>query len=150
MKTIQTKYDGEITIDRLQLIKFPAGLPGFVEETSFVLLNIQGNSVFQVLQSATNPKLAFIVTDPYHFYENYVFELDDNIIEALQINTEKDVIVLSIVTLQEPFSKSTLNLKAPVIIHSEERLGKQHIIHDDEFTSKAPISSDIKNKAKGE
>jgi len=150
MSTIQTKYGGEITIDSNQLITFPTGLPGFAGETTFVLLRLPGNSVFQVLQSTTNKELAFIVTDPYHFHKNYEFELDENIIDTLNITTQKDVVVLSIVTLQEPFANSTLNLKAPIIIHSEKQVAKQFIIHDDEYTTKAPISADNTNKAEGE
>lgn len=150
MSTIQTKHIGEITIDETQLITFPTGMPGFIDETTFVLLNIPGNSIFQVLQSTTNPDLAFIVTNPYHFYKDYVFELDANIIETLQITTEKDVVVLSIVTLQEPFATSTLNLKAPIIIHSHNQIGKQYIIHNDEHTTKAPIHTDVSKKVEGE
>lgn len=150
MKTIQTKYVGEVTIDPSQCITFPAGLPGFAEETTFVLLNIPGNSVFQVLQSVTSPKIAFIVTDPYYFYKKYVFELDDNLLETLHITAEKDVVVFTIVTVEDPFEKSTLNLKAPLIIHSENRTGKQYILHEEEYPTKAPIRSGFSGEVKGE
>lgn len=150
MQTIQTKYLGEVRVEQSQLIAFPAGLPGFIEETSFVLLNIPGNSVFQILQSISNPGIAFIVTDPYQLYKEYVIKLDDNLMESLHITTKEDVVVLSIVTLQEPFEDSTLNLKAPLIIHSKDLTGKQYIIHGDEYTTKAPITSNLSAKVKGE
>jgi len=150
MSTIQTKYIGEITIDNSELITFPTGLPGFSEEKSFVLLNLSGDSVFQVLQSATTPNLAFILTEPYHFYEDYVFELDDNVVDTLKISNEKEVVVFSIVTIQEPFSDSTLNLKAPIIVHSQSKVGKQYIIHDDVYSTKAPINGHLLKKAKGD
>src|SRR5690625_7242839 len=102
--------------DALPIFEFQTGLPGFLDEKRFVLLNIPGNTVFQTLQSVKTPNLAFVVTDPYFIYQDYTFELDDNMLAYLKLETERDVKVLSIVTLKKPFDKSTINLKAPIII----------------------------------
>ncbi|WP_099159879.1 flagellar assembly protein FliW [Virgibacillus ndiopensis] len=147
---IQTKYFGEMVVDDSNIIQFPGGVPGFVEEKEFVLLDFPGNSVFQVLQSFKTENLAFIVTIPYHFYREYSFDLDDSIQESLQIETESDVTVFSIVTLANTFEKSTLNLKAPVIINSKSKLGKQYILNNDDYPSKAKIWPTVASGVKGE
>ncbi|WP_096269431.1 flagellar assembly protein FliW [Paucisalibacillus globulus] len=136
---IQTKYLGEVEISTQQIIQFSFGLPGFLDEKEFVLLDIPGNPVFQFLQSVQSKDLAFVVTNPYHFYKDYRFELDEPTIEALQIESEKDVIVLTIVTAKEPFDSSTINLKAPLIINQHKLFGKQYILNSDEYDSKAFI-----------
>src|SRR5699024_1094782 len=100
---IGTKYIGEIELEQEHIIEFQTGLPGFLDEKRFVLLNIPGNTVFQTLQSVKTPNLAFVVTDPYFIYQDYTFELDDNMIAYLKLETEREVKVLSIITLKKPF-----------------------------------------------
>jgi flagellar assembly factor FliW len=136
---IQTKYLGEVEITTQQIIQFSFGLPGFLDEKEFVLFDIPGNPVFQFLQSVQSKDLAFVVTNPYHFYKAYRFELDETTINALQIESEKDVMVLTIVTIRDPFDSSTINLKAPLIINQHKLLGKQYILNSDEYDSKAFI-----------
>ncbi|MGJ9457624.1 flagellar assembly protein FliW [Oceanobacillus sp. CF4.6] len=136
---IQTKYLSEVEIEDYKIIQFPFGLPGFVHETQFVLLDLPDNPIFQILQSIASANVAFIVTNPYQIYEEYTFELDESLMESLQIKKEIEVAVLSIVTLKNPFKTSTLNMKAPIIINSALRQGKQYILNSDDYSSKAPI-----------
>ncbi|MEN1967319.1 flagellar assembly protein FliW [Lentibacillus sp. N15] len=146
---IQTKYFGEIEVEESKRIQFPAGLPGFLEETEFMLLDLPGNSVFQLLQSLKTPTTAFVVTNPHHFYKEYTVNLDDSIIEALRITNEQDVAILVIVTLASPLEQSTLNLKAPVVINVTSRYGKQYILNTTDYSSKAVITPNAAN-GKGE
>ncbi|MGM8364588.1 flagellar assembly protein FliW [Virgibacillus sp. W0181] len=147
---IQTKYLGEIEIDQEKIIQFPEGLPGFIEEKEFVLLHIPDNDIFQTLQSVKTPTLAFIIANPYRFYENYIFDLDESVVQKLQIKKPEDVAVYTIVTVKEPFSKSTLNLKAPLVIHSAHKQGKQYILNLDDYPAKAPLVPPETTKAKGD
>lgn len=136
---IQTKYFGEMEIDRSKQIQFANGLPGFNEETEFVLLDMPNAPLFQVLQSVKTDYVAFITANPHALYPDYSFRLDDKTKEQLDIKSEKEVVVLSIITLKQPFEKSTMNLKAPIIINSREKLGKQYILNTDEYSSTASI-----------
>lgn len=147
---IDTKYLGKIDIEKKQVIRFSSGLPGFIEEEEFVILDIPGNPLFQILQSTLTPTLAFIVTNPYDFYVDYTFKLDEQILKTLKIQHEQEVVVLSIVTLKSPFNTSTLNLKAPIIINSTGKQGKQYILNKDNYSTKAPIVSPNISKAEGE
>jgi flagellar assembly factor FliW len=147
---IQTKYLGEAEIELSQIINFAAGIPGFNDETEFILMEIPGNAGFQILQSITSAGTAFIVTNPHHIYPDYTFELDDNMLETLQIKSEKEVVVLTIVTIKKPFQKSTLNLKAPIIINPVSKRGKQYIINSDDYATKAAIASGHSLRAEGE
>ena len=136
---IQTKYLDNVEIKNTQIINFPSGIPGFIDEREYVLLNIPGNPVFQFLQSVNSAELAFVVTSPYHFYNDYTFKLDNSTIETLEITSEADVLVVSIVTLKDPFESSTINLKAPIIVNQKKMLGKQYILNSDNYESKASI-----------
>lgn len=147
---IQTKYFGETVVRESRIIQFSAGLPGFIGETEFVLLDLPENPAFQILQSVTSSNTAFIVLNPYHIYHDYSINLDDNLLESLKIDSEKDVAVLAIVTLKNPFHKSTVNLKAPIIINADSKQGKQYILNTDDYSAKAPIAPENLSKVKGE
>ncbi|WP_430790963.1 flagellar assembly protein FliW [Virgibacillus flavescens] len=141
---IQTKYVGQVEVNEEEIINFMNGLPGFSEETRFTILDLPGNAVFQILQSTNTPSLAFVITNPYHFYREYTFEIDTNTKESLVIESEKDIAVFSIVTLQDPFEDSTMNLKAPIIINPTSKRGKQFILNQEDYSTKmaiAPINS---------
>src|SRR5699024_4124575 len=143
---IQTKYLGEIEIVEEKIIYFDTGIPGFSNETKFVILDLPGNKLIQILQSVQTAELAFIVTNPHYFYQDYHFTLDDHIIETLHITEEKDIVVLSIMTIQEPFHSSTINLQAPLIINLKNKRAKQYILPHNTYEMKAQISLPVKDR----
>lgn len=128
---IDTKFHGQMMIKENQIWTFPKGLPGFEEEKSFVLLPIEGNEFFQVLQSINIAHVAFVVVNPFTFLASYTFEIDDPTIELLNIQKQEEVFILSILNLQDPFEHSTMNLQAPLIFHVNEKKAKQMILNDD-------------------
>lgn len=146
---VTTKYLGEVEVQRKNIFDFPFGLPGFQEEKQFVLLDVPGNEIFQFLQSVFTPTLAFVVANPYHFYTDYTFEVDESTKETLQITEEKDVVILSILTIQDPFSSSTINLKAPIILQAKHKIGKQLIINQEDYSLKALLHGNFEVKEEG-
>lgn len=136
---INTKYHGEVEIEPNKIITFPQGLPGFVDEKKFIILDLQENAVFQVLQSIQTEDLGFVTIDPYHIYNDYAFDLDDYTIESLRIKSSEEVNVLAIVSLKKPFNKSTINLQAPIVINQANKYAKQYITNNTTHLIKAPI-----------
>ena len=135
---IQTKYFDEVEIDEADIIKFQNGLPGFLDEKQFVLMNLE-DTVFQVLQSVETQALAFIVVNPFQFKSDYEFVLDNQVVEQLKIESDEDVTILSIVTLKDSLKESTVNLKAPLVINAKTKEGKQYIIQKTDYTTKESI-----------
>lgn len=141
---IQTKFHGEIKIQADQTWSFPKGLPGFQTENEFTLLPIEGNNIFQVLQSTQTPIVAFIVANPYTVVENYTIQVDEPTIDLLEIKKEQDVFVLGVLSLKDPFKSSTINLQAPLIFNQTTRKAKQMILNDNNFTIHHPINTQVK------
>ncbi len=137
--TIQTKFHGEVTIDEIPKWTFQNGLPGLEDEHEFVLLPIEGNNTFQVMQSTTTPIVALIVSNPYVLTENYTIEIDDPTINLLNIQSQEDLMVLSVMSLKQPFEMSTLNLQAPLIFNTSNHKAKQMILNDSTYQSRHPI-----------
>jgi flagellar assembly factor FliW len=132
---LQTKFHGEIEINEEQVIHFNAGIPGFIDEKEFCILPIEETPLF-VLQSVKSAQTAFILTDPFSFFSNYEFDLPEEVTAGLAISSDKDVAVFAILTVQEPFEKTTANLQAPVIINQKDKQGKQIILNGTSYTTK--------------
>ncbi|UOQ48305.1 flagellar assembly protein FliW [Gracilibacillus caseinilyticus] len=136
---IATKYFGETEINDNEIIHFPNGLPGFVDEKEFVLLSFEENGLFQVLQSSKGENPAFVVVNPFLFIKDYEFKLDDTVLEQLEIKDQNDVFVITIVTVKDSLSSSTANLHAPVVINQREKLGKQYITKQSKYSTREQI-----------
>lgn len=136
---ISTKYFGEITINEEEILTFESGIPGFLDEKQFIIQMLTDDGLYSVLQSVTTPELAFVITDPFFFFKDYDFHLDDAVVEQLGIEKPTDVRVVNILTLQDPFEKTTINLQAPVIINTKNNKAKQVILNDEKYTIKQPL-----------
>ncbi|OIU69652.1 flagellar assembly protein FliW [Rossellomorea aquimaris] len=136
---INTKYHGEIEIKEDSVLNFEQGIPGFNEEKKFVILPLQDNELFHILQSVTTSQLGFVMTDPFLFTKEYDFELDQGTVELLGFTSEKDVKVLTILTMRETLNESTANLQAPIIINLANNKAKQVILNDTSYQTKHPI-----------
>jgi flagellar assembly factor FliW len=144
---IQTKFHGEQEINTDEIIKFSSGIPGFLEEKEFTILPIEGTDLY-VLQSVRSQQVAFIITDPFLIFPQYEFDLRQETIEALGIQSEKEVATFVILTVKEPFQETTANLQAPVIINQNKKLGKQLILTNTSYQTRHKIVSQEQGAAK--
>ncbi|WP_070328647.1 flagellar assembly protein FliW [Exiguobacterium aurantiacum] len=135
---IETDYFGKIEVNDEETISFVSEVPGFPDSKTFVLIPYGDDLPFWSLQSIEDSACAFVVTNPFWHKANYAFELTDGAKEQLAIGEAEHVSVYAIVTLREPFDASTLNLKAPIVIETKERRGKQ-VILDDAYSARYPL-----------
>jgi flagellar assembly factor FliW len=137
---ITSKFLGEIEINKEQIIYFPNGLPGFEDEKQFVILPLEEQSPFAILQSIYHSHVGFVIAYPFSFYPDYAFDLADEDIKKLKLRSPDDCVTYTIMTLKEPFAKSTINLKAPIVINTKKKIGKQLILHDSDYPIRFPLS----------
>ncbi|SFE92792.1 flagellar assembly protein FliW [Alteribacillus iranensis] len=146
---LHTKHFGEVNIREEDIIVFEYGLPAFEEEREFVLLPFGQETAFHILQSIHTSPLAFIVTDPFSFFPDYEVVLSDNVIEQLSLEKEEDVAVLSVLTVQDPFKKTTANLQAPIILNSPKKIAKQYVMNDSIYSPKHYLFPQEERSASG-
>ena len=60
---------------------------------------------FKYYNQPLDPDIGFITTDPFFFKKDYDFTIEDSIVESLELQNEKDVKVIVILTPQEPFNR---------------------------------------------
>ncbi|WP_123042222.1 flagellar assembly protein FliW [Cohnella candidum] len=112
-------------------ISMGGSILGFAELSNFVLTPVDEsdpNPSFAYLQSEEDPEIGFLVTDPFRFVSSFEIGLSSQEEEALGVEDLENVAVLAIVTIAEPFVRSTLNLLAPLLINTKNLKGKQVVL----------------------
>lgn len=127
---IETKFLGPVKIEEQEILTFEQGLLGFPDTQKFVLLPLEADLPLVVLQSIDEQALGFILAYPFAFKKDYAFDIAEEEKKELLIEEERDVIAYTIVTMKETFQESTLNLLAPILINTKEKLGKQIVLQD--------------------
>lgn len=140
MRKINTVRFGELEIDEKTIIHFAAGIPAFETEHEFVALPYSDDSPYMFLQSVATPELAFLMTDPFVFFSDYSFELDDASLEQLQIKDMEDILVCTLISVPPSGVKDmTTNLLAPIVINRHTMEAKQIVLERSEYTTKHPL-----------
>lgn len=127
---IQSTRFGELDVMDTNIIKFPQGLLGFPNETSFALIPHTPDSPFVFLQSVSDPDLTFIMLDTLQVSNEYEFTLDDTTVNELHLSTENPPLVYNIVRTDKREDDMTVNLLAPIIIDPTQHLAKQTILEN--------------------
>lgn len=125
---------GSVDVPEDKIIDFPFGLPGFSDEKSFAFLPYQDDSPFAFLQSVSEPNLMFLLVEPFSFFQNYDFEVDDEIVEQLGLSNENLPEVFNVVSIREKPEEMTANLLAPIIINWRDQKAMQIVLEKTQYT----------------
>ena len=143
MRTIETLRFGQIQIDENKIIHFNRGIPAYSSEKEFVIIPYNSDSPYLFMQSVKSPDLAFFITSPYYFFPDYEFEIADDVISELNIQSPDDILVYVIITVPGGSVKDmTANLLAPVIINTKNLNAKQNVIENSSYTTKHRLIPD--------
>ncbi len=137
MRKINTLRFGELEIEEQDVVRFADGIPAFEDEHEFVVLPYEEGTPYMFLQSMMTPELAFLLTDPFVFFPDYSFELDDENMEKLAINSMDDVLVCTLISVpRSGVADMTTNLLAPVVINRHTMQAKQIVLEKTQYTTK--------------
>jgi len=136
---LQTRTFGEIEINDSEIITFKEGLPGFPDDRRFVLL-AEDDSPICFLQSADDGDTSFVLVDMTELAGNsYDPLVDESALAAFGDYNPADLLIYNICTLHGDLQKSTVNLKAPVVIDSAKKIGRQIVCANEEYSVKAAV-----------
>ena len=137
MRKITTLRFGELEIEEQDVVRFADGIPAFEDEHEFVVLPYEEGTPYMFLQSMMTPELAFLMTDPFVFFPDYSFELDDENMEKLEIKTMDDVLVCTLISIpRSGVADMTTNRLAPVVINRHTMQAKQIVLEKTQYTTK--------------
>lgn len=129
---VDTYLFGPIDVAEQSVIKFPAGLPAFEDCKRFTLVHEaeSGKSVTTyTLQSLDDPHVAFQIADPAAYGFHYELELSDEETATLKAGSGDEIVVMLVLFRRdESGAPIEANLRAPILINAQSRIGLQKII----------------------
>jgi flagellar assembly factor FliW len=116
---------------------FEEGIPGFAHLQFFQLMQ-EEEGPFYLLQSVEDENVGFWLVDPFAFFKDYQFTLQQAWKLALRIEDETPIAVFNIVTIREN-NQVTVNLKAPIVANLANRMAKQVILSEESYQVRQPL-----------
>lgn len=135
---VQTTRFGTVDVAEDRLLDFPTGLLGFSSYTKFALLQPDEDGVFYWLQSVDSAELAFVVTDPSRWCDEYEATVRREHMDVLDLEEVGDARVFVIVNKYD--ETLTANLQGPLIVNLRNRRGMQIVLSDQRWTTRWEIA----------
>lgn len=137
MSKVYTSRFGEIEVDEKKIVHFKNGIPAFEDEHEFVILPYEDESPYYFMQSVKTPDLAFLLTIPFLFFNDYTFEIDESTVKELDIKNQDAVFFYSMITIPNGSIRyMTANLVAPIVLNADNMQAKQVVLEKSNYTTK--------------
>ncbi len=124
---INTKDFGKVEIEKDEILYFPHGLFAFEEVTQFVFIE-KDDCKQKWLQAIEGEDPRFIIFDPADIVEGYQPVLPPETLKELELGSSDPFSVYVIAVIPQNIKEMTVNLKSPVVINPQKRLGAQVIL----------------------
>ena len=121
-------------------VSTPDGIPGFEKSREWVLEREHPEAVFALLRSLDIPGVGILVAEPWTLAPGYSPDLPDDDLARIEVTGPEDLEVLVVATLAPDRQQIFLNLAAPLVIHTERRLGRQIILDRQGWPLRHPVS----------
>ncbi|MEZ0370098.1 MAG: flagellar assembly protein FliW [Candidatus Sericytochromatia bacterium] len=115
------------------------GLLGFESMLRYELTVYDPETTFYWLRSKEDNEVAFIVMEPCWLLDDYSFDLGDEDMRLLNVQSEADVFLLVVCTIPENPLEMTANLLGPLVFHRESNLGRQLILDRHKYPVRFPV-----------
>ena len=151
---LKTKHFGEIEIDESKIIDFAEGLPGFESYKKFALFSEETASggdtggLFWWLQAVDNGDIAFVLMDALLVKPDYDPKVDVKELASLGEFVPEDLLVYNITIIPDDISQLSVNLRAPIIINSATKKGRQVLVNNEDYPVRCYIYDELKNRDK--
>jgi len=130
---LQTTRFGEIDVDPDVVLTFTQPIIGFPEQRRYVLLDGPEGSGLRWLQSTEQGDLAFLLMDPRQVMKDYLVKLGQHELNELAVSAVDELLVFTLLVVPSDRTKIRTNLKAPVLINTKHRLGKQTVLERSDY-----------------
>jgi flagellar assembly factor FliW len=144
---IETSRFGAVQIEADDILLFPHGLIGFEDCRHWVLLSDAENESLGWLQSVAKADVALPVLSPRRFVPGYQVRIARSQLLPLELAQFDQAFLLTVVSQED--NELTVNLKAPLIVNLDRRLGRQVITSDEQPVAQAiaPVSHFAQRRA---
>lgn len=131
---IRTKFFGQIEISGKDIVEFDEGIPGFSDMHKFAVINDSNNTFISYMQSLDEESVCFIMMPPILVDKEYDIELSDSTVKKLKIEKPEDAKLYAILSIPSSFKDATANLKAPIVVNTNNNKAVQEILDDERYS----------------
>jgi flagellar assembly factor FliW len=143
MVELETRAFGKIAVNDDKIIRFEHGILGFPDLKNFTLIFDEekgSDAAIKWLQSLDEPGFAMPVMNPELVIEGYTPLFERELLAPLGDNLDSENILMFVtVTVPKDLKKTTVNLKAPIIISIENLKAVQLICENEGYDVRYPI-----------
>lgn len=144
MKVKTTRFgDWEIN-DQTDIIYFAEGILGFEKLHKFVIIDPGDKTLIVWLQSLDNPSVAFPMIEPAFFNLDYKVNLLEHDLQALELENLLGTQIYTILTIPQDVTLMSANMKAPVVINTELKKGRQVVLQDNKPSVRFEMYKELK------
>jgi flagellar assembly factor FliW len=136
---ISTSRFGVLEVSEEIILDFPFGIIGFEKFTRFVILEGPRPGPFKWLQCVGEPELAFVITEPEAFFEDYDVSVTPETLESVKLLDVEKGIVLAIVTVSRQPAGVFANLQGPILLNPEARIARQVVLQVEGYGTRHPL-----------
>jgi len=144
MPQIPTKYFGPVEYAETDVVQFPCGLPGFENETQFLVMEPKDSAPLIFLQSIRQSGLCFLTLPVLTVDPRYHLSVTPDDLQLLGLDPERapeigaEIDCLTVIAVAES-GAATANLLAPVVVNRAARRALQAIRVDTVYSHQHPL-----------
>jgi flagellar assembly factor FliW len=124
MPTVKV-HNTELSYEPSDILTFDEGLIGLPGLCQMVLVRQSSIEPFLWLASLDVQGMAFLVVEPHALFPDY---------SALKTEEGEGPLLLALVKLESEWAKTTVNLRAPLIINPTTKRGLQIVLSDSNYS----------------
>ncbi len=143
MKVKTTRF-GELEVNPNDVLTFSEGLLGFENLKKYFVVDPGDSTLILWLQSTEDEKVAFPIIEPKIFKPDYIAKLLPADLNGLELETLQTAKLYSILTIPANVTEMSANLKAPVVVNSAKKVGKQIVLQDSKLSVKHEMYRELK------
>ncbi len=117
----------DYSYDETDVIVFDEGLIGLPDVRRAVLVKLPDYQPFCWLAALDNPQTRFLVVNPHEVFPSYQSYIPAEIATLLRSNSQLPG-VLAIVKISSDWTKTTINLRAPIFVNLETKRAAQAVL----------------------
>lgn len=144
MKVKTTRF-GELEVNPGDVLTFAEGLLGFENLKKYFVVDPGDSTLILWLQSTEDEKVAFPIIEPKIFKPDYIAKLLPADLNGLELESLSNAKLYAILTIPANVVEMSANLKAPVVINSAKKIGKQIVLQDSKLSVKHEMYKELKS-----
>ncbi|MCF4152423.1 flagellar assembly protein FliW [Dethiosulfovibrio sp. F2B] len=138
MKKLSSSKVKDVSYDESDVFSFPKGIPGFEHLREWLIVGDEDSPVKWL--HSVEEDVALPIAHPRTFFGNYDAKISKAALTDLKTENEEDLTVVVVLSIAGGDIKhSTVNLKAPILINSDKRLGMQIIALNENYDVRHPL-----------